>query len=280
MSAFDSYMKSPYRSLKHSTYFHVYDRIFSRFIGRKIIFVEIGVFEGGSLFMWRDFFGQSARIIGIDFNPNAKKWEKEGFEIFIGNQSDPLFWKAFFATIGDIDILLDDGGHTFEQQIITTEEVLPHIIDGGVLVVEDTHTSYMSAFRGPSAVSFISYAKNKIDGINSRFGFFQGREQEKVVLSVQFFESIVVFDVDRKLCALKSYPTENSGQLNNIEDFRFIDSPVRQNIMAIADRFRFLGKKPVIGNVLRIIYGTSANFLTYLYEMRRSRKLRRYFKYK
>ena len=43
--------------------------------------------------MWRKFFGNKARIIGIDINPIAKKWEKNGFEIFIGNQSDPNFWK-------------------------------------------------------------------------------------------------------------------------------------------------------------------------------------------
>ncbi len=44
-------------------------------------------------FMWRNFFGSKARIIGIDMNPNAKKWEKHGFEIFIGSQSDKNFWR-------------------------------------------------------------------------------------------------------------------------------------------------------------------------------------------
>jgi len=58
--------------------------------------VEIGVANGGSLFMWRSFFGKKARIIGIDFNPTAKKWEKYGFEIFIGNQAHSIFWNFFF----------------------------------------------------------------------------------------------------------------------------------------------------------------------------------------
>jgi hypothetical protein len=230
--------------------------------------------------MWRDFFGRNARIIGIDLNPIAKQWEKEGFEIFIGNQSDPSFWKIFFTTIGNIDVLLDDGGHTFEQQIITAEEVLPHINDGGVLVVEDTHTSYMSEYGGPSSLSFISYVKNKIDGINSRFGLFEGMEQEEVVLSVQFFESIVVLDVDRTLCALKSYPTENSGESGNQQDFRFIDSPLRQKRIVISDKFRFLAKIPVLGGLLKMIYSVSANIVINLYDWRRSAKLKRYFKYK
>lgn len=81
--------------------------------------------------MWRDYFGASARIIGIDLNPISKKWEKDGFEIYIGNQSDPLFWREIFEKIGDVDIVLDDGGHTYEQQIITAHECIPNIRDGG-----------------------------------------------------------------------------------------------------------------------------------------------------
>ena len=32
----------------------------------------------------------NTRIIGIDFNPSAKRWKEYGFEIFIGNQSDAI----------------------------------------------------------------------------------------------------------------------------------------------------------------------------------------------
>ena len=77
--------------------------------------------------MWRDYLGENARIIGIDLNPEAKIFEKEGFEIFIGDQQSPKFWDYFFHEVGKIDILLDDGGHTNEQQIMTTEKCLENI---------------------------------------------------------------------------------------------------------------------------------------------------------
>ena len=93
--------------------------ISGKFRGKKITFVEIGVLSGGSLFMWKDYFGKDARIIGVELNPDAKKFEKEGFEIFIGNQSDENFWKDFFDKVGEVDIVLDDGGHTNFQQIVT-----------------------------------------------------------------------------------------------------------------------------------------------------------------
>jgi len=227
MSSHDAYMRSPYLSIKHSTYFPVYDKLFGPYAGRPITFVEIGVLNGGSLFMWRDFLGPEARIIGIDLNPEAKRWEAEGFEIFTGSQTNPKFWEAFFAEVGPVNVLLDDGGHTFEQQVVTASCALPHIRDGGILVVEDTHTSYMAEFGGPSPLSFIGWARNMVDGINRRFGRLKAEgNHETVVHSVRFFESIVAFEVDRRLCAIESRPTRNQGQSVEAKDQRHRDNVI------------------------------------------------------
>ena len=123
-ASYAAFIDSPEPSFKHTTYFSAYDALLSKYRGKPITFVEIGVLNGGSLFMWREFFGPKARIIGVDLNPAAKKWEQDGFEIHIGDQSDPGFWKAFTAEIGEIDVFLDDGGHTYRQQIVTTECLL------------------------------------------------------------------------------------------------------------------------------------------------------------
>ena len=113
------FLSSKYYSAKLNNYFNIYDKIFSEYRNKKITFVEIGVHNGGSLFMWRKFFGSKARIIGIDLNPKAKYFQKYGFEIFIGDQSSGVFWKNFFKKVGKVNIILDDGGHTNEQQIST-----------------------------------------------------------------------------------------------------------------------------------------------------------------
>ena len=60
-------------SLKSDTYFQAYEEMFEKYVGKKITFVEVGVLQGGSLFMWREYFGKDARIIGIDLHPNAKE---------------------------------------------------------------------------------------------------------------------------------------------------------------------------------------------------------------
>ena len=51
---------SPKYSIKWSNYFDIYEELFKKFINKKIIFVEVGIGNGGSLFMWRKFFGKKA----------------------------------------------------------------------------------------------------------------------------------------------------------------------------------------------------------------------------
>jgi len=90
------FKESKLHSSKGNIYFNVYDELFSKYRNKKITFVEIGVKWGGSLLMWKKFFGNDARIIGIDLYPETKKLEKYGFEIFIGDQSSEKFWNFFF----------------------------------------------------------------------------------------------------------------------------------------------------------------------------------------
>lgn len=256
LEIYKSYLASPYLSLKHSAYFQVYEELLSKYRNKKITFVEVGVLNGGSLFMWRDFFGLEARIIGVDFNPLAKRWEEDGFEIFIGSQSSPDFWRDFFSSIGMVDVLLDDGGHTNEQQIVTTHQSIPFIKDGGLLIVEDVHASYFKDFGNPSKYSFINYAKLFIDGINARF---PGVEVVKnmfrdAVYSAHFYDSIVAFSVDRRKCFVSSW-TSNEGRTFEAEDYRHHDSLARKTNQALIGAFKKVGIKFSMGKFLKLIEG-------------------------
>jgi hypothetical protein len=243
LAVYKSYRKSQYLSLKHSSYFQVYEELFEKYRGQEVTFVEVGVLNGGSLFMWRDYFGARARIIGVELNPAAKKWETEGFEIYIGSQSDPVFWENFFKVVGTVDVILDDGGHTYEQQIVTADQCIPNIKDGGLLVVEDTHTSYMQSFGYPTQYSFIEWAKKLMDNINSRF---PGLSHSKLVYknyiySMTIFESIVSFNINRKKC-FESVLTSNGGVTSNAIDLYSKDTPI-ETIHTIASVERNLSTK-------------------------------------
>ena len=150
-------------------YFEIYDRHFSRFRGTAVNVVEIGVWKGGSLQMWKHYFGPKARIVGIDIDPSCKRLEEPQIEILIGSQEDRGFLRSVVDSLPRIDILIDDGGHMMSQQIVTFEDLFPHVDERGVYLCEDLHTSYWKQFGGgyKCEESFVEYSKNFIDFINA-----------------------------------------------------------------------------------------------------------------
>jgi hypothetical protein len=122
---------------KFNHYFESYERHFSRFRGQEVHVMEIGVYSGGSLEMWQNYFGSRARIYGVDIEPRCKAYESESVRVFLGDQADRSFWKRFKQEVPVLDIVIDDGGHTPEQQIVSLEELLPHLRPGGAYLCED-----------------------------------------------------------------------------------------------------------------------------------------------
>jgi len=154
---------------KYLHYFDIYDRFFSRYRNTDVHFVEIGVFHGGSLQMWKDYFGPRASVYGIDINPACKKFEENQIKILIGDQANRSFLNTLKAQIPRIDILVDDGGHFMDQQINTFEVLYPHIAPDGIYLCEDLHTSYWGAYGGGFRArgTFIEYSKYLIDYLNA-----------------------------------------------------------------------------------------------------------------
>jgi len=150
-------------------YFDIYDFWFNKYRNKPVTILEIGVYQGGSLNMWRDYFGKEAKIFAIDINPECKQFETENTKIFIGSQEDREFLSFVKTQIPELDILIDDGGHTMNQQIVSFEELYVHIKDNGLYLCEDLHTSYWKNYGGGyrNKNSFIEYSKNFIDKINA-----------------------------------------------------------------------------------------------------------------
>jgi hypothetical protein len=124
---------------KWNHYFDIYHRHFNRFRGQQVNILEIGIYSGGSLAMWKQYFGPNCRVFGVDIIDDCKVYENDSVKIFIGNQADRKFWRRFWAEVPRIDIIIDDGGHRTDQQIITLEETLAQLSPGGVYLCEDVH---------------------------------------------------------------------------------------------------------------------------------------------
>ena len=80
---------------KWNHYFDIYHRYFRKFVGKKMSILEIGIYSGGSLDMWRNYFGADCEVYGIDVQEACKVYEGDGKRIFIGDQADREFWRQF-----------------------------------------------------------------------------------------------------------------------------------------------------------------------------------------
>jgi cephalosporin hydroxylase len=163
--------------------------------------IEFGVQHGGSLEMWRDYFGPRCRITGVDIDPRCAGLGGDRISVVTGDQEDRGFLRALASMSGQPDIVIDDGGHSMGQQIATLEEMWPQIRDGGVYLAEDTHTSYRAEYGGGHRRpgTFIEYAKNLADQVSawhSQDPAFTADSYTRSVAGLHFYDSIVVLDKD------------------------------------------------------------------------------------
>jgi hypothetical protein len=185
-------------------YFDIYDRHFKRYRNQEVVILEIGVSQGGSLQMWKNYFGNKAKIFGIDIDSRCKLLEEENITIFIGSQSDKKFLREVKKQIPPIDILIDDGGHTMKQQIISYEELFGIIKANGVYLCEDLHSSYNLRYGGGyrRKGTFIEYSKNFIDYLNAYHSMqkraLQVNSFTQSVDSIHYYDSVIVIEKKKR----------------------------------------------------------------------------------
>lgn len=191
-------------------YFEIYERHFSRFLNKEnVSILEIGVYDGGSLEMWDYFFDGKAKIVGLDINPDCLKLQQhfgDNVTIELGDQADVEYWNDFKERYGEFDIILDDGGHTMNQQIVSFDCMYDHVKEDGVYMVEDTHTSYFNNFGGDinGTDTFIAKTKHFIDWLHVHH-FKHGEGTQKMVdfhaktKSISYYNSVVAFEKGKQV---------------------------------------------------------------------------------
>ena len=179
-------------------YFPIYEKHMSSWRNKTLNFLEIGVYKGGSLQMWKRFFGPLATIVGIDINPECKQFEEDGIHIRIGDQNDPDFLKSVIEEFGPFDICLDDGSHMMDHLKNTFSYLYPTITKNGLYILEDLHTCYWEEFDGgvDNPNSFMNLSKKYIDELNADHSRGEIPESfiSKNTFGISFYDSVIVFE--------------------------------------------------------------------------------------
>lgn len=207
---------------KWEHYFPIYERHFAPWRGRSLTFLEIGVAKGGSLQMWRRYFGPLAQIVGVDIDPRTRTHETDGVSVRIGDQSDPVFLAEVIDEFGAPDIVLDDGSHQMDHVWASFEALYPRLSRNGVYMVEDMQCSYWPKFGGSvdGPGTFINRAKRLVDQLNagSTEGAIQPDDFTRDTFSIAFYDGVVVFEKGRILRrAARAVGRKGRGVLSGIK---------------------------------------------------------------
>jgi hypothetical protein len=177
-------------------YFPIYDQLLEPYVGTKVKMLEIGVFKGGSLGLWRKLLGEEAMIFGIDINPDCAVHDGNYGSVRIGSQDDPRFLRRVVSEMGGVDVVLDDGSHVATHQRTSFNILFPLLNEGGLYIIEDMHTAYWPNSEGGlrrrgTAVEFL---KDKIDEIHRHYRTkgLNTLATMPNMESIQFFDSIAV----------------------------------------------------------------------------------------
>jgi len=117
-------------------YLRHYQRLFDPWRDEPINMIEIGVAQGSSLRVWKNYFSK-ANIVGIDINPDCAQYASDRVAVEIGSQIDPDFLKRICGQYPP-QIVIDDGSHQAQHIVFTFEHIFPALLPGGIYVVEDT----------------------------------------------------------------------------------------------------------------------------------------------
>jgi hypothetical protein len=198
-------------SKKWENYFQVYEKHFSPYVDKDPTILEVGVAHGGSTEMYKQYF-TDCTIYAVDYDTAFEHVVDDlGVTVTLGDQQNPEFWDSYLKDKPEFDIIIDDGGHTMQQQIVTLLKTYPKLKEGGTYVVEDTHTSYWEAwggkFRDPS--TFIEMSKGLVDLLHGPHIKEVTPPKELLDIfqdlwSVTYYNSIVVFEKRKSLPSIEA----------------------------------------------------------------------------
>jgi hypothetical protein len=132
--------------ITHYDFLERYDSFFQELVDRKIKLLELGILDGGSLLLWRDYFPHGT-IVGTDikvsYNPQIA--DDPRIHTFEGNQTDTVFLTEVANKIAPdgFDIIIDDASHIGAFTKISFWHLFDnHLKPSGIYVIEDWGTGY------------------------------------------------------------------------------------------------------------------------------------------
>ena len=212
------------KSDKWEHYFDIYDHCLSRFYDKKISFLEIGIQNGGSIEVAQKLFDPKSSLSGLDIDPRCSDISNilKDVKIYIGSQVDEQVLNKIATDHNkNFDVIIDDGSHIQSHMIFTFTRMFQFINDGGIYLIEDTHTNYSPSHQESFfGIGLYDYFKGLSERLNLDHMDPASRQRYKIprnqrdkrnyhndinhsIFSIEFFDSIIAIRKKLKLEPLR-----------------------------------------------------------------------------
>ncbi len=178
-----------------SGFIQLYEKYFFSLKNSKINILEIGIENGDSLRIWREYF-PNANICGVDII--KKNFQINNVDIQQGDQSNHNFLKSLIDNYKKFDIIIDDGSHKAKHIIASFNFLFPYLNNDGIYVIEDLQTSYFPRYGGSrinlrkknSSMNFIKSLTDSINYEKNNKPFFKKNKFDGLIKSIYFHQNI------------------------------------------------------------------------------------------
>ena len=229
-------------------YFPIYERHMAGYRGTAARVLEIGVYRGGGLDLLRHYLGPEAYLAGVDIDKAAERAVRGRHPVELGDQADPDFLTAVSERHGPFDLVIDDGGHTMRQQIVSVETLFPLLAEGGIYLVEDCNTSYWPEYAAEGEdTTFIGWLKERVDDLHA---YHHSRDDvladpwQTALAAMHLYDSVAVLERTRRFAPF----SEIAGTAEFVNHTR---DAVADDLALVANRDRAIGQAEDEARMLR-----------------------------
>jgi len=183
-------IKSSYLGWYPHNYSQLYHEIFFKFRNQKFNFLEVGIGsinqsiksalplhckQGASLRAFQEYFPK-AQIYGCDIDKDILFKDKRILTFYLDQTSKKECQEFFFKLNKKFTIIIDDGLHEFNANIILFQEAINYLNLDGIYIIEDVNEfkikkyyNYFSRYKNKLIINFFNIHNSKFLGRSNNF---------------------------------------------------------------------------------------------------------------
>ena len=191
-------------------YLEVYESLFAPIRATVTDVLELGVWDGDSIQLWRNYFGPKVNVTGYDIQLKRDlNCDRDGL-----TECNAYSMGAVEATPPQ-DVIVDDGPHDLASMMFAVDHYLPLVKPGGVFVIEDVpHPNWIAKLyaRVPEDMRRHTYGIDRTD-----YGHSPINDDRMFVVDLREWPSTVRRKAPKKAPAKKADPKPTGFDLGDDE---------------------------------------------------------------